>query len=48
VLCFAYLAFLGFALKGILKKQGIDYDKMVDEDLKPLETSPETALEVTK
>ncbi len=26
VLCFAYLAFLGFAVKGILKKQGIDYD----------------------
>ncbi|MFI5129414.1 MAG: MFS transporter [Chitinophagales bacterium] len=29
VLCFAYLAFLGFAVKGILKKQGIDYDKAV-------------------
>jgi MFS transporter, FHS family, L-fucose permease len=27
VICFAYLAFLGFALKGILKKQGLDYDK---------------------
>ena len=24
VFCFAYLAFLGFAVKGILKKQGID------------------------
>jgi MFS transporter, FHS family, L-fucose permease len=29
VLCFAYLAFLGFAVKGILKKQGIDYDSKV-------------------
>jgi FHS family L-fucose permease-like MFS transporter len=48
VLCFAYLAFLGFAVKGILKKQGIDYDKVVDEDLEPLETSPESALDVTK
>lgn len=26
VVCFAYLAFLGFAVRGILKKQGIDYD----------------------
>jgi len=24
--CFAYLAFFGFAVKGILRKQGIDYD----------------------
>jgi FHS family L-fucose permease-like MFS transporter len=48
VLCFAYLAFLGFAVKGILKKQGIDYDRKVDEDLQPLETSPESALDVTQ
>lgn len=48
VLCFAYLAFLGFAVRGILKKQGIDYDKIVDEDLTPLETSPEGALDVTE
>ena len=47
VICFAYLAFLGFAVKGILKKQGIDYDRQVDEDLQPLETTPEGALEVT-
>jgi MFS transporter, FHS family, L-fucose permease len=26
VVCFAYLAFFGFVVKGILKKQGIDYD----------------------
>jgi MFS transporter, FHS family, L-fucose permease len=29
VVCFAYLAFLGFAVKGILAKQGIDYDAEV-------------------
>ena len=48
VLCFAYLAFFGFAVKGILKKQGIDYESQADEDLVPGETSPEGALEVTK
>ncbi len=47
VLCFAYLAFLGFIVKGILRKQGIDYDAKVDEDLQPLETSPESAIDVT-
>src|SRR6266496_5045360 len=42
VLCFAYLAFLGFAVKGILKKQGIDYDAPIDQgELPPLETVPE-------
>ena len=30
VICFAYLAFFAFAVKGILKKQGIDYDAQVD------------------
>lgn len=29
VVCFAYLAFFAFAVKGILKKQGIDYDAAV-------------------
>lgn len=48
VLCFAYLAVFGFAVKGILKKQGIDYESKADEDLIPLETSPESALDVTK
>ena len=28
-ICFAYLAFFAFAVKGILKRQGIDYDKEV-------------------
>src|SRR5436190_5253700 len=48
VLCFAYLAVFGFAVKGILKKQGIDYETTADEDLTPLETFPEGALDVTK
>ena len=30
VICFAYLAFFAFAVKGILKKQGIDYDAQAD------------------
>ncbi len=47
VLCFAYLAFFGFIVRGILRKQGIDYDKKPDEDLEPLATSPESALDVT-
>ena len=46
--CFAYLAFFAFAVKGILKKQGIDYERKPDEDLRPLETSPEGPLDVTK
>lgn len=29
VVCFAYLAFFGFVVKGFLKKQGIDYDAEV-------------------
>ena len=37
VLCFAYLAFFGFVVKGILKKQGIDYDKTIEEDIQPQE-----------
>jgi FHS family L-fucose permease-like MFS transporter len=45
VACFAYLAFLGFALKGILRKQGIDYDHQVDEGIQPLESGPESTLD---
>ena len=48
VLCFAYLAVFGFAVKGILRKQGIDYESTADEDLTSSETSPEGALDVTK
>ncbi len=45
VICFAYLAFFAFVVKGILRKQGIDYDN-------PTATSdaasPEGALEVVQ
>lgn len=43
VLCFAYLAFFGFIVKGILRKQGID-ENATGDDLQLLETVPETAL----
>ena len=49
VLCFAYLAFLGFAVRGILRKQGIDYDAPIDqEELPPLETVPEGVIDTTE
>jgi len=49
VLCFAYLAFLGFAVRGILKKQGIDYEAPVDQqELPPLETVPEGVIDTTE
>jgi FHS family L-fucose permease-like MFS transporter len=48
VICFAYLAFFAFIVRGILKRQGIDYESTADEDLLPLETSPESALDVTE
>jgi MFS transporter, FHS family, L-fucose permease len=47
VICFAYLVFFAIAVKGILRKQGIDYDTKVDEDLQTLETFPEGPLNVT-
>jgi len=46
VICFAYLAFFGFVVKGILKKQGINYEDQVDEKVEPLAVSPEGGLEV--
>lgn len=48
VMCFAYLAFFGFAVKGILRRQGIDHEQTADEDLEPLETNPSAALDVTR
>jgi FHS family L-fucose permease-like MFS transporter len=48
VACFAYLAFFGFVVKGILRRQGIDYEITADDDLSSLETNPEAALDVTK
>ena len=46
VICFAYLAFFGFVVKGILKKQGINYEDQADEKVEPLAVSPEGGLEV--
>jgi len=46
VICFAYLAVFAFVVRGVLKRQGIDYEHR-DEDLQPLETNPESALDVT-
>jgi len=40
VICFAYLALFAFLVKGILRKQGVDYDSTVQ-----VETSPEGVLE---
>lgn len=48
VLCFAFIAAFAFIVKGILKRQGIDYETKPDSDLEPLATSPESALDVTK
>ena len=42
VICFAYLALFAFLVKGILRKQGIDYDSKMDT---PIEASPEATLE---
>jgi FHS family L-fucose permease-like MFS transporter len=39
VLCFAYLAFLGFIVRGILKKQGINFDATPEPAI--LESFPE-------
>jgi len=47
VVCFAYLAFFAFAVKGILKRQGINYEE-IDETISPLSTEPEAAIEITK
>lgn len=48
VICFAFIAAFAFIVKGILKRQGIDYERKPDEDLQPLGTSPESSLDVTK
>ncbi len=43
VLCFAYLAFFAFAVKGILRKQGVDYES-ADTDAEALANNPEAGL----
>lgn len=47
VVCFAYIAFFGFIVKEILRKQGIT-EEVADEDLQPLETFPEGAINVVE
>ena len=42
LLCYAYIVFFAFLVKGILKRQGIDYEMPVEEDTTGL--SPEGAL----
>lgn len=42
VVCFLYLALFAFLVQGILRKQGIDYDRKMDA---PIEASPEATLE---
>jgi FHS family L-fucose permease-like MFS transporter len=44
VVCFAYLALFGFIVKGILRKQGIDYDTPT-EPIEPVAMAPEAVLD---
>jgi FHS family L-fucose permease-like MFS transporter len=44
VVCFAYIALFAFIVKGILKRQGIDYDNSIDETNEI--ASPEGVFEV--
>jgi FHS family L-fucose permease-like MFS transporter len=46
VICFGYLAFFAFFVKGVLRKQGIDYESKTEDNSGPLETSPEGALDI--
>lgn len=43
LICFAYITFFAFIVKGILKRQGIDYDKRMEEMTES--ASPEGSLE---
>ena len=44
LICYAYVAFFAFFVKGVLKRQGIDYENPIEEDLES--TSPEGAHEL--
>jgi FHS family L-fucose permease-like MFS transporter len=46
LICYAYIAFFAFFVKGILKRQGIDYENpaVVEDDVEP--TSPEGGFDV--
>ena len=43
LLCYAYIVFFAFLVKGILKRQGIDYENPIEDEIEP--TSPEGAHE---
>ncbi len=43
LICYAYITFFAFFVKGILKRQGIDYEQQLDVEIES--SSPEGALE---
>jgi FHS family L-fucose permease-like MFS transporter len=46
-ICFAYLAFFAFAVRGMLKKQGIDYETAGSDELEVAANNPEAGLRDT-
>ncbi len=44
LLCYAYIAFFAFFVKGVLKRQGIDYENPAEEEIEPI--SPEGGLDM--
>lgn len=46
LLCYAYITFFAFFVKGILKRQGIDYENPMEDELES--TAPEGALDGAK
>lgn len=46
LLCYAYITFFAFFVKGVLKRQGIDYENPVEDELES--TAPEGALDGAK
>lgn len=44
LICYAYITFFAFFVKGVLKRQGIDYENPVEEEIEP--TSPEGAFDL--
>jgi FHS family L-fucose permease-like MFS transporter len=45
LVCFVYIVLFAFLVKGILKRQGIDYENPIDDETEA--TSPEGAFDVT-
>lgn len=44
LVCYAYIVLFAFLVKGILKRQGIDYENPVEDDTEA--TSPEGAFDL--